>query len=207
MRALLLLALPGMAHADLSKGAHVGASVAGIEANRDMSGGGSGDDVDAPFLPGIVIGAYIRKHFTPSFSMQFEGHVEHKRAFAINCQMTGACSETGDIGLWYFAVPVMLRFDLLPGATKFHLHGGPELVLTLGGGQTDRMTDTYQRFDSLVPGNLGIAIGTGVEFATGPGAITLDFRYKRWFAPVSDEGDDKVELTHQLWLVTGYVFP
>ena len=199
MRLLVALAfVPSIAQADLAKGAHVGANQIGIEGDGDARG------VDGPFKPALVLGMTIRKSLTPTFSLQLEGNVEQKRAVMRDCAVN-PCMDVADISMWYFAVPVLLRFDLLPGATKFHLDAGPELVLSLGGGQTDTATEDFQSFDDKL-GNVGLVLGVGLEVATGPGSITFDLRYKRWFAPVYD-GPDKLQITHQIWVVTGYVFP
>jgi len=198
MRLLVALALvPSIAQAELAKGAHVGANQIGTD------GDGAASRIDGAFKPSLVLGMTIRKALTPTFSLQLEGNVEQKRAVMRDCSVT--CMDVADISMWYFVVPVLLRFDLLPGATKLHLDVGPELVLSLGGGQTDTATDDFQPFDDNL-GNVGLVVGAGLEVATGPGSITFDLRYKRWFAPVYD-GPDKLQITHQIWVVTGYVFP
>jgi len=115
-------------------------------------------------------------------------------------------------------VPFLLRLDLLPGDTKLHLDAGPTAALTLGGGMTP--TDgSFQRFDDLLPFNIGAVLGAGIEFPAGPGRITLDVRYQRWVLdltgsldsenpmPGFSNGSSAIGASHQVFAMVGYAFP
>jgi hypothetical protein len=195
---LVLAGAPATVHAD--KGMRAGAGLMGIDAN----------EVDVPFVPGLVLGAYYSTPFNRVVSFQPEVVLSQHRAVHVTCPATGDCMDDGDITLWHLEIPLLLRFDVLPGErTRFHLDAGLEAVLTLGGSQTDRESDTTEVFTDLAPGNAGIVLGAGVELATGPGRLAFDVRYQHWFLPIAsaDDSDDDVNPEHGLMATVGYAFP
>jgi len=205
--ALLVLVIPAVAHAELEqKGLRVGSVVMAIS-REDMgpSGGPQQDATNAQ--PGWMVGTFVTFRRSDNFAIQIESGFVNKNLRTENC--SSGCMTTANISLYYLEAPFLLRLDLLPGSTKFHLDLGAELALTLGGGKTPP-GGAFERFDDLSPFNFGPVGGLGLEFGAGPGKIAIDVRYKRWIAPLTaSEGDPPIQSrsSHQLSIGVGYAFP
>lgn len=209
MRALVvvaaILAMPAVARAEIvAKGIRAGSGIIKADGqNSDM-----GDSTGFTGAPGFAGGTFIRNRFTSSFSLQLELDIALKRFGQETCGMMG-CMATGDVAIWYLELPLLLRFDLIPGnGTKFHLDVGPELVVGLGGKRYP--TASGGETLDLVPGNAGIVVGTGLDFRAGAGHILFDIRYARWFVPIVSDGpgnEETVTTSHQLSASVGYAFP
>ncbi len=211
MRALVMVAailvMPALAHAEIvAKGVRADSGIGLVSAD------GAGDAMSTSLkMAGLRFagGTFIRNRFTSSFSMQFELDITLKGLSEESCGGTTGCMPTADVALWYLELPVLLRFDLIPGdGTRFHLDVGPELVVALGG--TRRPVSGADETIDLVPGNLGIMVGTGLDFRAGAGHILFDIRYSRWLAPLISDGpgnEATVRASHQLSVAVGYAFP
>lgn len=194
-----------------AKGFKLGTNLFTVQ-NKD---GTSGPSTSTNGTPGLTFGVSVTWRYAAAFAVQPELLFSQKNLYTESCP-GGTCTNVSDIELFYLELPLLLRLDLLPGERgKFHLDAGPEFVIVLGGGATDPMTGAYQAFDQgvrdgddLPPVNLGVVVGAGLEFGAGPGRITIDFRYKRWFIPVlPGDNDGDIKSDHQLVALIGYAFP
>jgi hypothetical protein len=205
--ALLVLVGPAVAHAELEqKGLRIGGAVMSISGGDMGPSGGPQEDSVFP-QPGGMVGTFLTFRRSDNFAIQIEAGLVNNNLRAENC--SNGCMTTADITLYYLEAPFLLRLDLLPGATKFHLDLGAELALTLGGGATPP-GGAFERFDDLSPFNFGPVGGVGLEFPAGPGKIAIDFRYKRWIAPLtSSDGEASIQSrsSHQVVIGVGYAFP
>jgi len=220
MRALAIVAaLSATAHAELEeKGVRAGPVV--FSMTRD--GGQSQGEESIISRPGWMAGAWLTWRMADNFALQLETALSDKHLRSELCTSSGinstGCMTTASISIYYLEIPFLLRLDLMPAATKVHLDFGVEGAVTLGGGRTPVGGD-FQRFEDLVPINLGGVAGFGLELPVGPGKIALDLRYKRWVVPITgglDPGDPPtafgspgrdIKPSHQAMLTAGYAFP
>lgn len=221
MRALgILLVISTTAHAELEqKGVRAGGVVFAM--SRDGDGENQGQEAIIS-RPGWMVGAFVTWRRSDTFALQLETALSNKLLRTELCVSTGmsstGCMTTADISLYYLEVPLLLRLDLLPDDTKFHVDFGAELALTLGGGET-RLDGEYRRFEDLLPFNLGAVLGIGLELPLGVGKLAIDVRYKRWLVPITGslgEGDpppgfgtpeQDIKPSHHVMLTAGYAFP
>ncbi len=219
MRCLVGVALLcSTAHADFEeKGVRAGPVVFAM--SRDDNGQSTGQEAIIS-RPGWMVGAWMTWRKSDMFALQLETALSNKILRTELCG-TGAasCMTTADISLYYLEVPFLLRLDLLPNATKFFVAVGAEGAITLGGGRTPKEGDDFERFEDLVPFNLGGVLGIGLEVPAGPGKLAFDFRYKRWFVPITrsldedappvgfSDGEQDIKPSHHVMLTAGYAFP
>lgn len=218
MLVLLVILAPVAAHAEVDqKGVRTGGAVMLASVDQEQSQGGPNQDSGLISQPGWFVGAFVTWRRSDNFALQLEGAVVNNRLRVEVCNPS-PCMTTKNISLYYLEVPFLLRLDLLPDATKFHLDLGAEAALTLGGGNTPPGGE-FERFDDLLPFNVGVVAGLGVEFDAGPGKITVDARYKRWLVPLTGSLTDEdppsglgtpeqdVKSSHQVVVGVGYAFP
>ena len=213
----MLAIAPAIAHASPdAKGIRIGS---GFLAPSNTDAFNNAQSTALNPQPGFEVGTYLTWRRSPTFAMQLEGLVSNKQMTSENCGMgQNGCTPLAKVSLWYLELPFLFRLDLLPGDTKLHLDAGPEAVLTLGGGMTP--TDgSYQRFEDLLPFNVGAVVGAGLEFPVGPGKITFDVRYQRWLIDLTGSldsnnpppgfanGMSQIQPSHQLLAMVGYAFP
>ena len=200
MRALAVLAFvlaPALAHAEvIEKGVHGGPHLFTFRQNND-SGQPNNSSINA--TPGFAFGGYLALRISDLVSFQTEGQLAVAKAFEEHCS---PCMTIRELTLWFFEVPALLRFDMIPGdRTKVHIEFGPELVIAMGGRQVAPMAPE-QALD-LQPANLGALVGLGFEIPAGTGRITIDVRYQRFAGKIASG----LESSHQLFTMVGYAFP
>lgn len=204
-RALLALVLvvPSAWAGPDEKGARIGGTILGVKQSDEIAAVFPGVHSNG----GFSFGTFVTFRATPNVALQLEGTFSDKWIATEHCNPS-PCVTVADISLFYFEAPVLLRIDLLPDRTKFHFDLGGELVMSLGGSSVDKMTGDKSQLD-MTPGNLGPVVGAGVEIGAGPGRVTIDFRYKRWIIPITNNDDESLRLksTNQVVLEVGYAFP
>ena len=208
MRALVAMLVLGssIAHAEVvEKGARGGFAIMSVDSpDNNTPGGMSSNAINSK--PGWAVGAWVTWHLSGGLSIQTEAQVTEKRLFEERC---APCVTLADLALWYLELPILLRFDVLPDASKGRVHFdlGPVPVITMGGKQTDAMSGAEKSIE-LTSGNLGLVAGIGGGIGAGPGRLVIDARYQRYLFPLaSGGGDGDVKSSHQFMLTVGYAFP
>jgi len=140
---------------------------------------------------------------------------------AENFQSRLVAGEPAEISLSYVEVPVLLRFAIPAGDSRFqpYLAGGPvfgwqldcEVQASSTGAREDcgqllggeqQLEETLRNFEQ------GVMLGGGVAFEAirGLGAITLDARYARGLSRLSESPDGPEIQNRALSLLLGYRF-
>ena len=116
----------------------------------------------------------------------------------------------------YLEIPILAKFALTDGPAQVFLNAGPSIgfglngTLTTEAGGAEEESDLDFDEEGIVRMDLGLALGAGVQFNTGPGKLFVDVRYLMGLTSLDDSEPEEEQIdifNRGISASVGFTFP